>query len=404
MGVDEMTSGGATFARGFSDSQRALLDQEYPRFSPAEMNRRRAAVLELMAENSVDHLLAWGVGARSAAVSWLAQWLVTNEAQLVVTPGERDLLQVQYFNHVPLARKLASDADVRWGGASSIAGLIDELRRRGAVNGRVGVIGPLPWNAARALEAAVGTVVDLNAGYSRLRLIKSPEEIEWFTLAAAMGDLSIGALRDQLRPGLSERDLVAIVEEAYLRLGGVNGIHYFAVNAMSDPSYCVPRQHPSTRLVVRGDVLTTEITVNFWDYGSQILRTFAVQDDLTPLFRDLHDVADAAYRAIAALFVPGTPVGDLVEAGRVIEEAGFTTFDDLVHGYGGGYLAPVLGSPSRQNEPVPDMVLVEGMMLVVQPNVVTKDYVAGVQTGECLLVTAAGPRRLHVVTQGALRV
>lgn len=144
MGVDEMTSGGAAFARGFSDSQRALLDQEYPRFSPAEMNRRRAAVLELMAENSVDHLLAWGVGARSAAVSWLAQWLVTNEAQLVVTPGERDLLQVQYFNHVPLARKLASDADVRWGGASSIAGLIDELRRRGAVNGRVGVIGPLP--------------------------------------------------------------------------------------------------------------------------------------------------------------------------------------------------------------------------------------------------------------------
>jgi len=93
-----------------------------------------------------------------------------------------------------------------------------------------------------------------------------------------------------------------------------------------------------------------------------------------------------------------------VEAAGVIEEAGFTTYDDLVHGYGGGYLAPVLGSSSRPNEPIPDMVLAEGMMLVVQPNVVTRDHRAGVQTGECLLVTRDGPQRLHVSPQGALRV
>jgi Xaa-Pro dipeptidase len=94
----------------------------------------------------------------------------------------------------------------------------------------------------------------------------------------------------------------------------------------------------------------------------------------------------------------------LVEASRVIEEAGFTTYDDLVHGYGGGYLAPILGSTSRTNEPVPDMVLEQGMMLVVQPNVVTIDHRAGVQTGECLLVGASGPERLHGAVQGAIVV
>ena len=382
----------------------ALLDEEYPRFSDHEATRRRQAIEDLMVAKSVTHLLMYGIGGRGGAVTWLSQWLVTNEAHLVVSPSERDALFVQYFNHVPLATKLAGDATVAWGGASTIASSIEELRRRGAGQGSVGVIGPLPLAGARALEAAFGHVVDLNADYNRLRLIKSSEEIVWFRLGARLADLSIGALTTQLRPGLSERDLGDIVEHAYHPFGGVNGIHYFALNAMSNPQYCVPRQHPSTRLVQRGDVLSTEITTNFFDYGAQVLRTFSIGEELSPLFRELHDVADTAYQAMAACLVPGTHVSKLVEASSVIEDAGFTTFDDLVHGYGGGYLAPILGSLSRTNEPVPDMVLQEGMMLVVQPNVVTTDHKAGVQTGECLLVTQHGPLRLHSSPQGAVRV
>lgn len=399
MATDETSS-----ALFFQPELVSLLDQEYPRFSDAEVARRRRSIENLMASKSVTHLLIYGIGGRGSAVTWLSQWLVTNEAQLVVTSDARDALFVQYFNHVPLATKLASDATVKWGGASTIGSSIDELRRRGATEGSVGVIGPLPLGAARELEGAFGPVLNLNAGYNHLRLIKSPEELLWFRLGARLADLSIEALTNHLRPGLSERDLVGIVEAAYHSYGGVNGIHYFAVNAMSDPQYCVPRQYPSTRLVRHGDVLSTEITTNFFDYGGQVLRTFSIGEELSPLFRELHDVADAAYQAIVERLVPGTHVSEIVEAARVIEDAGFTTFDDLVHGYGGGYLAPILGSLSRTNEPVPDMVLEEGMMLVVQPNVVTTDHRAGVQTGECLVITADGPARLHASVQGALHV
>ena len=381
-----------------------LLDEEYPRFSDSEMSRRRREIEELMAAREVDHLLVYGIGGRGGAVTWLTQWLVTNEAQLVFSPATRDALFVQYFNHVPLATKLAEAADVAWGGASTIEASIEELRRRGATTGRVGFIGPLPLGAGRSLESSFSTLVDLNSAYQRLRLVKSAEEVVWFRLGARLADLSIEALRRQLRPGLSERDLVGAVEAAYHPFGGVNVIHYFALNAMANPEYCVPRQHPSTRVVRVGDVLTTEITANFFDHGGQVLRTFSVGEDLTPLYRDLHDVADLAFAEVASCLVAGTHVEQLVVAARVIEDAGFTTYDDLVHGYGGGYLAPVLGSLSRTNEPVPDMVLEEGMMLVVQPNVVTLDHRAGVQTGECLLVTRDGPERLHVSPRGALRV
>ena len=42
--------------------------------------------------------------------------------------------------------------------------------------------------------------------------------------------------------------------------------------------------------------------------------------------------------------------------------------------------------------------------VVVQPNVVTRDGRAGVQTGELLLVTDRGPERLHAYPQGLHQV
>ena len=72
----------------------------------------------------------------------------------------------------------------------------------------------------------------------------------------------------------------------------------------------------------------------------------------------------------------------MIEASGVIEEAGFTVIDDILHGYGGGYFPPILGTKSRPGGPVPEEPFEAGMMVVVQPNVVTRDGKAGVQTGE----------------------
>jgi Xaa-Pro aminopeptidase len=88
----------------------------------------------------------------------------------------------------------------------------------------------------------------------------------------------------------------------------------------------------------------------------------------------------------------------------VIEDAGFTIIDDLLHGYGGGYFPPILGSKSRPAGPIPEEPFEAGMTVVVQPNVVTRDGKAGVQTGELLLITNAGVERLHSFPRGFARV
>ena len=74
-----------------------------------------------------------------------------------------------------------------------------------------------------------------------------------------------------------------------------------------------------------------------------------------------------------------------------------------MHGFGGGYLPPVVPAPGRP-VPAPDFVLAAGMTVVVQPNVVTHDGRAGVQTGELLLVTGPGPERLHAYPPGLRQI
>jgi Xaa-Pro aminopeptidase len=250
----------------------------------------------------------------------------------------------------------------------------------------------------------VGEVVDLDAAYTRLRLVKSPEELDWLRVGCELTDAAVIALRERARPGLDERELSDLVERAYVARGGTTHIHYFAATSMAAPEMAVPAQWPSARPLQGGDALTCEISASWWDHPGQLLRTFAVAAEPTALYRELHAAADAALGAILGVLRPGATAAEVVAAAQLIEDAGFTTRDDLLHGFVGGYLPPVLGSPSRRLGPVPDFAFEEGMTVVVQPNVVTRDERAGVQTGELVLIGAGGPERLHHVERGLLRI
>jgi Xaa-Pro aminopeptidase len=382
---------------------RPVFEAEYPRFSDTEMAGRRHAVEALLAQADCDHLIFCGANRFGSAVQWLTGWPVTAEAVGVLSPGKRDALFVQYHNHVPQARKLARDADVAWGEQSSIGASITELEKRGARPDRIVVIGPLNVDQHDSLAARFGTLANLNKAYVRLRMIKSAEELDWLRIGAHFSDLGMTALRDGLRPGLTERELGDLVERAYVAQGATNVIHYFGVTPMHDPQLAVPAQFPSTRRVQGGDIVFAEISAAFWDYPGQVLRSFALAEP-TPLYRDLHAAADAAFDAIATTLRDGALPHQVIEAASVIEDAGFTTTDDLLHGYGGGYLPPILGSASRPAGPVPDEPFRAGMTVVIQPNVVTKDGKAGVQTGEMVLITENGIERMHAMPRGFLQI
>lgn len=383
---------------------RPLLEAEYPRYSDGEMRRRRTAVEAVMAEAGLDHLVYCGANRSGSVVQWLSQWPVTAEAVGVLTPGEPDDMFVQYVNHAILGGIFAKPAKVVWGGESCIKAAIGVLEKRGAKSGRVGFIGPMSVDQHAALTARFDKVANLNRAYVKLRRVKSDEEIDWLRVGAWFSDLGMAGLRDNLAPGLTERELGDRIERTYVAKGGTNFIHYIGATPMSNPSVPVPRQYASTRKVQNGDVVFSEISAAFFDHAGQVLRSFTLGAEPTPLYRELHAVADAAFDAIAGVLKHGATPAQVIEASGVIEDAGFTIIDDLLHGYGGGYFPPILGTRSRPAGPVPEEPFEAGMTVVIQPNVVTTDLKAGVQSGELVRITQTGIERLHAFPRGFVRV
>jgi Xaa-Pro aminopeptidase len=381
-----------------------IVAAEIPRYSDTEMARRREAVIALMAEADCDHLVFCGANRFGSVVQWLTQWPVTAEAVGVFTPGERDALFLQYVNHPTQAKLIADKADVSWGGESSIACAVATLKKRGAERDRIATIGPLSAEQHAAIAALFGAPKNLNRNYVKLRQVKSAEELDWFRIGAHFTDLGMMALRDGMREGLNERELGAMIEAAYVSQGAVNAIHYIGATQMRAPTVPVPRQYATTRKLMKGDAVVAEISASFWEHSGQVLRSFAFGAEPPKLYRELHAAADAAFDAIAAVLKAGATPAQVIEASGVIEDAGFTIIDDLLHGYGGGYLPPILGTRSRPAGPVPETPFRAGQTVVIQPNVVTRDHTAGVQTGEMVLITDTGIERMHAMPRGFVQI
>lgn len=129
--------------------------------------------------------------------------------------------------------------------------------------------------------------------------------------------------------------------------------------------------------------MVAEITATFWDYPGQVLRSFTINEKPSQLYSELHAAADAAFDAITKQLKAGAMPAEVIEASRVIEDSGFTIIDDLLHGYGGGYLPPILGCTNRPAGPLPKEPFRAGQTIVVQPNVVTTDHSAEFKLARC---------------------
>lgn len=366
----------------------------YPTFSPAEMSRRHAAVRAKMAEQDVICLVLYGAG-RNADVQYLSGWPGTREAYVVFPSAGDPILLVQLGNHLPNARRTATVADVRWAGTDSTASVAGALRERDAARGRVGLVGPVPWQHHARLARALPEVDWVDAGpiLRDLRLVKSTEEMERLRQAACVNDMAMEALEREVRPGLREDQLAAIVEAACGREGGTPGIHFMATTPMRAPTIGVPSQIPSRRTIARGDVLITEISVEHWGYSGQIHRAYAVGEPPTDAYRRIHDVAVECYERVVAVLRDGATAEEVVDAAAVVHERGYTLYDDLFHGT--NQLPPILRTRATAHAPVPAFTFREDMAVVVQPNVVTEDARLGLQVGETLRITRDGTERLH---------
>lgn len=109
----------------------------------------------------------------------------------------------------------------------------------------------------------------------------------------------------------------------------------------------------------------------------------------------MYELAVRVFERVAAVVRHGATAEAVLDAADEIHAEGYTICDDLLHGFGGGYLAPVVRTKQTGGTSNSGFVFAENMTVVIQPNVITRDERMGVQVGELVRVTRTGVESLH---------
>jgi|TARA_B110000503_G_C7165707_1_gene421814 Xaa-Pro dipeptidase len=367
------------------------------RFSNSEYQARHRQTIALAKEHDCSAVLTFGENKSGVVSTWLTGWGTTRLALNLLTEKE-SLLWILFQNHTPAAKRTAQETQVFVYDIDAVEKALTSFKGKS-----LATIGTATGDVRKIASKLDITLITLDKAHAKMRAIKSVEEVEILRAGAKVTDLGAQELIESCKIGASDWQIFANARSGYTVAGGRDHICYICVADMNAPDRDVPSQFPEGRIVRENSAITFEISASASaEYPGQVLRTVTIGEP-TAQYKELHAVADETLARMRKILKPGISALDLIAASSIIEEAGFTTTDDLFHGLGAGYLEPIGTSRSRIPMHAPDLTIEAGMAIVLQPNVTTIDHSAGVQTGEMVIVTSDGFEDIHHITSGLLQ-
>lgn len=239
-------------------------------------------------------------------------------------------------------------------------------------------------------------LVDARPLTAKLRVIKSPQEIENLRQAADIASRAMQQMQGAIQPGMREAELSAWA--MYLmEQDGAEGLS-FEPFFMSGENAWLPQRVSSQKRLREGELAVLDMGAIYDGYCSDTTRTFAV-GDVSRRQREIFHVARESQQAAIDSVRPGVVACDVDAAARtVMEDAGYGEFFPHLTGHGVGlssHEAPIIDRGV-------DMILEPGMVLTVEPGV----YVPGVgaaRVEDMVVVTDSGCELLTSAPRGLTR-
>lgn len=226
-------------------------------------------------------------------------------------------------------------------------------------------------------------LVDLGDRLTRLRLIKTREELARLKAAALLAEEALRRAAALIRPGATERQVARAFQVEALALGA-EGVSFDPIVAGGERG-ALPHATPSDREFRPGDLVVFDFGVRLDGYVSDQTVTLPV-GEVEAQAREVYEVVLAAQRAALAAVKPGTPLRDVDRAARdVIADAGYGAF--FGHGTGHGVGLEVHEAPTVS--PRSADVAREGMVFTVEPGIYLPGKF-GVRLEDTIAVTAGG--------------
>jgi len=369
-------------------------------FSAEEFKNRKDKVIKLLKQKKLDALLMF----RQESMYWLTgydtfgyvffQTLVLDQkGNIVLLTRAPDLRQAQNTSNINDIRIWVDKNESN--PTEDLKIILDELNLKGKNIGveyeAYGLTGRNALRLNKSLENYC-SIEDTSELVTKLRVIKSNEEINYVKKAANLADQALSEVWKHAKAGVSESKILAEMNKVIFEGGGDYPANEFIIGSGKNALLC--RYQAEKQTLNSRDQLTIEWAGTYRHYHSAMFRTIPI-GKADPKHYKMHEACIETLSNCEIKLKPGNKIGEVFDIHA-------KTFDDL--GYKNsrmnacGYSLGATFSPNWMDWPM----LYTGNPYVIKPGniffmhmiLMDSENNLAMNLGETYLVTESGNERL----------
>ena len=369
-------------------------------FSKEEFKSRKSNIINTMKEQNIDALLMF----RQESMYWLTGYdtfgyvffqtlVLDRKGNIILLTRAPDLRQAQNTSNINDIR-IWVDKDGS-NPSDDLKIILNELNLKGKNIGiefeAYGLTGRNAIKLNKSLENYC-SIEDKSDLITKLRVVKSDEEITYVRKAANLADLALDEVWKYAKSGVSESKILAEMNRVIFEGGGDYPANEFIIGSGKNALLC--RYQAEKQILNEEDQLTIEWAGTFRHYHSAMFRTIPIGKANQKHFK-MHEACVEALTNCENKLKPGNKIGEVFDIHA-------KTFDN--HGFKNarmnacGYSLGATFSPNWMDWPM----LYTGNQYIIQPgNVFFMHMILmdsgcnlAMNLGETYLVTENGNERL----------
>ena len=369
-------------------------------FSKEEFSNRQKKVLKSMGEQNLDALLMF----RQESMYWLTgydtfgyvffQTLVLDKnGNTILLTRAPDLRQAQNTSNIKDIR-IWVDKDGS-NPTNDLKVILDELDLKGKKLGveyeAYGLTGGNALRLNKSLENYC-SVEDKSDLITKLRVVKSKEEIVYVKKAAELADKALNEVWKHAKTGVSESKILAEMNRVIFEGGGDYPANEFIIGSGKNALLC--RYQSEKQILGNQDQLTVEWAGTYKHYHSAMFRTIPIGKP-DPKHYKMHEACVEALKNCENKLKPGSKTGEVFDAhAKTLDDLGFNKARMNACGYSLG----ATFSPNWMDWPM----LYTGNSYVIEPGnvffmhmiLMDSENQLAMNLGETYLVNDKGNERL----------
>ena len=369
-------------------------------FSKEEFKSRKSNILNSMKEQNIDALLMF----RQESMYWLTgydtfgyvffQTLVLDQkGNLILLTRAPDLRQAQNTSNINDIRIWVDKDDSN--PTDDLKIILDELNLKGKKIGieyeAYGLTGRNAIKLNQSLENYC-SIEDKSELITKLRVVKSNEEIAYVRKAANLADLALEEVWKYAKSGASEAKILAEMNRVIFEGGGDYPANEFIIGSGKNALLC--RYQAEKQILNKEDQLTIEWAGTYRHYHSAMFRTIPIGKANQKHFK-MHEACVEALTNCENKLKTGNKIGEVFDIHA-------KTFDD--HGFKNarmnacGYSLGATFSPNWMDWPMlytgNPYIIQSGNVFFMHMILMDSESNLAMNLGETYLVTENGNERL----------